>query len=172
MEHLAEEFDDKRYPFKYLLKAPLSGAGGFAKRLARAAENLGFSMPMAQKAIEDYDAQGGGTSYQLFAVALTREDQYPRLLEELDRLTVDHFQTIEQHQAEHAGLSHTESLLRDYRAQPDRIALVPALGYEDLGRDGNFPAIRYDLVADWMAQDDPSREIERDTLDDEWELNF
>lgn len=171
METLTTTFDDKRYPFKYLLKAPLSGAGGFAKRLATAAQNLSFDMPMARQFVEDYDDQGGGASYHLFTVALTQEDQYPRLLGELDRLTVEHFQSIEQHQAEHAGLSHTESLLRDYREQPEQLGQTHALGYENLGRDGELPVARDDLIADYMEQPAPTQ-IERDTLDDDWELGI
>ena len=152
METLTTTFDDKRYPFKYMLKAPLSGAGAFAKRLARAAENLGLDMPMARQFVEDYDAQGGGASYFLFAVALTREDQYPRLLDELDRLTVEHFQDIKRHQAEHAGLSHSESLLRDYAEQDEQLPQTRAIGYEDLGRDGELPVVRADLLADYREQ--------------------
>lgn len=172
METLTTTFDDKRYPFKYLLKAPLSGAGAFAKRLARAAENLGFDMPMARQFVEDYDTQGGGASYHLFAVALTQEDQYPRLLDELDRLTTEHIHDIEQHQTAHAGLSHSESLLRDYAEQDEQLPQTHALGYEDLGRDGELFVVRDDLIADWMAQDDAPPQIERDTLDDEWELGL
>ena len=173
METLTTTFDDKRYPFKYVLKTTLSGASSFSKRLTRAASNLGLSMPMAHKSIDDFDAQGRCTSYHLFAVALTQEDQYPRLLDELDRLTVDHFQNIEQHQTEHAGLSHTESLLRDYREQPEQLGQTRALGYEDLGRDGRLSIVRGDLLADYREQDAPlRREAKRPVLGDDWELEL
>lgn len=172
MEDLTQEFDARQYPYKYLLKAPLSGAGSFAKRLTRAAENLGFSMPMAQKAVEDIDAQGHGISYHLFAVALTQEDQYPRLLDELDRLTTEHLQRIEQEQAAYAGMSHSEALLRDYREQPEQLGQTRALGCEDLGREGVLLAVRDDLIADWRAQDNALPQIERNTLDDDWDLGL
>lgn len=173
MEYLTQEFDDKRYPFKYLLKAPLSGAGNFAKRLASAAENLGFDAPMARQFVEAYDDQGGGASYHLFAVALTQEDHYPRLLTELDRLTSEHFQSMDKRQAGYEGMSHSEALLKDYHDQEEQVGQTHALGYEDLGRDGELPVVRDDLLADWLAQDDPaSAAIERDTLDDEWELGL
>lgn len=167
MEMLTTAFDEKRYPFKCLLKTTLSGAGSFSKRLTRAAQNLGFDMPMARQFVEDYDAQSGGASYHLFAIALTQEDHYPRLLDELDRLTAEHIQNIERHQAEHAGLSHSESLLRDYAEQDEQLQHEHNLGYEDLGRDGELPFVRDDLIADWMAQDHVPTRIERKILDDQ-----
>ena len=173
MESLTTTFDDKRYPYKYMLKAPVSGAGGLQNRLLSAAQNIGFDMPMARQFVEDYDAQGRGASYQyhLFAVALTQEDQYPRLLDELDRLTVEHIQDIDRHQREHAGLSHSESLLRDYAEQDEQLPQTRAIGYEDLGRDGKLSIVRDDLLADYMEQPAPPQ-IERDTLDDDWALGL
>jgi len=157
MESLRNRFDNERYPFKYLLKAPLSGAQGFEQRLNQAAEALGFDMPMARQFVEDYDDQGGGASYFLYAIALTREDQYPRLLDELDRLTVEHIQDLDRHQTEHAGLSHTESLLRDYAEQVAdargiAAPVVRGIAYQEIAAEAPGIAPRDDLLADYYAQ--------------------
>lgn len=172
MELLRTEFDDKRYPHKYLLKTPSMGGSGLRLRLTQAAENLGLDMPMAHQLVPERESQDG-QAYFLFAVALTHEDNYRRLLDEVDRLIVTHVQNVEQSLAEGREHNNADLLLRDYEMQsaPDNVpehAHVRQLPYEELGKEHEPPTARYDLLADYEAQISMGeRQLERDF---EWEL--
>lgn len=173
MESLTTTFDDKRYPYKYMLKAPVSGAGGFQSRLLSAAKNLGFEMPMARQLVDGHNSEGG-QSHFLFAVALTQEDQYPRLLDELDRLTVEHFQSMEQTLAEAAG----GGFMHDYAEQVaeengKKAPLVRGIAYEDVDRETPAIDARDDLLADYADQTRVKRQhAEHPILGDDWELEM
>lgn len=173
MELLRTEFDDKRYPHNYLLKTPSMGGSGLYLRLTQAAENLGLDMPMAHQLVPE-DESEDGRPYFLFAVALTHEADYKRLLGEVDRLTDEHVRSVHQSIAETNSVSEIDLLMRDYEAQEPahetaEITRVLHLPYEELGKEGVASTAIDELMADYQLQrplDD--WQLERDGL--EWEL--
>ena len=64
------------------------GGTGVRLRLVQASENLGINMQMASKHVSHHESENGEAHF-LFGVALAQEEDYQRLITEVDRLAAE-----------------------------------------------------------------------------------